>query len=242
MQYKPVIQALDPKPIKVIAASFASNDGTRILYFIDCDDKKAAAALAPKPAPHPLYAEPIEQNEETLKSKCKHLRAWEDKYETLIKLDSIKNSKTDEYLAQFVFYVKGSRDAHILLTSDGLNRNEGYEIGNFPLIRWNYNFFLFKFRFYFFVSVIGGWGNSKNLIRKHGEVVAKTNEYNVLSEFKTIKVIVQLSKNGDFRVYTDGNKSKPLLEFKDNAPIKNLSAFSFTAYYRDLDFYYGCTA
>lgn len=90
--------------------------------------------------------------------------------------------------------------------------------------------------------MIGGWGNSKNLIRKNGEVVAKTNEYNVLSEFKTIKVIVQLSKNGDFRVYTDGNKSRPLLEFKDNSPIKNLAALSFTAYYRDLDFYYGCTA
>lgn len=148
-QYKPTIEAFDPKPIKVVAASFASNDGTRILYFIDCDDKKAAAALAPKPAPHPLYAEPIEQNEETLKSKCKHLRAWEDKYETLIKLDSIKNSKTDEYLAQFVFYVKGSRDAHILLTSDGLNRNEGYEIGNFSLIRLDY-IFLIQISFFFF--------------------------------------------------------------------------------------------
>lgn len=93
-----------------------------------------------------------------------------------------------------------------------------------------------------FFAVLGGWGNTKNLIRKHGEVVAKINEFNVLNEFKTIKVIVQLAKDGDFRVYTDSNKSKPLLEFKDKAPIKNLSAFAFTAYYRDLDFYYGCAA
>lgn len=137
LQYKPIIEAFDSNPIKVKAASFASNDGSRILYFIDCDDKKAAAALAPTPAPHPLYAESIEQDEEVLKGKCKHLSAWEDKYETLIKLDSIKNSKSDEYLAQFVFYVKGSRDAHILLTSDGLNPKEGYEIGEFLLIFWN---------------------------------------------------------------------------------------------------------
>lgn len=90
--------------------------------------------------------------------------------------------------------------------------------------------------------VIGGWGDTKHLIRKNGEVVAKVLEFNVLNEFKPIKVIVELKKSGELRVFTDDNKSVPLLEFKDTQPIDQLNTLSFTAYYRDLDFYYGCTA
>lgn len=72
--------------------------------------------------------------------------------------------------------------------------------------------------------------------------MAKVNEFNVLNEFKPIKVIVELTEAGELRVFTDNNKSKPLLEFKDQKPIDNLSTLGFTAYYRDLDFYYGCSA
>lgn len=100
----------------------------------------------------------------------------------------------------------------------------------------NDGFFLLLF------TVIGGWGDTKHLIRKHGDVVAKVNEFNVLNEFKPIKVIVELSENGELRVFTDTNKSRPLLEFKDTQPIDQLSTLSFTGYYRDLEFYYGCTA
>lgn len=89
--------------------------------------------------------------------------------------------------------------------------------------------------------MIGGWGNTKNLIRKYGKTVAKTLEYNVLNERKTIKVIVEATNDGIFRVYTEENKSQPLLEFKDESPIDNLTTASFTAYYRDLDFYYNCS-
>lgn len=95
---------------------------------------------------------------------------------------------------------------------------------------------------YFFYIVLGGWGDSKHLIRKNGDVVAKVNEFNVLNEFQPIKVIVEMTQSGDLRVFTDANKFMPLLEYKDSQPINNLNTFSFTAYYRDLDFYYGCSA
>lgn len=72
--------------------------------------------------------------------------------------------------------------------------------------------------------------------------MAKVNEFNVLNEFKPIKVIIELTETGVLRIFTESNKSRPLLEFKDSKPIDNLSTISFTAYYRDLDFYYGCTA
>lgn len=72
--------------------------------------------------------------------------------------------------------------------------------------------------------------------------MAKVNEFNVLNEFKPIKVIVELTQSGKLRIFTDANKSRPLLEFNDPQPIADLNTLSFTAYYRDLDFYYACTA
>lgn len=92
--------------------------------------------------------------------------------------------------------------------------------------------------------MIGGWGNTRTLIRKHGDVVAKVNEFNVLDEFKPIKVIVELENKKDdkvLRIFTDLNKSRPLLEFTDSSPIDQLNTLSFTAYYRDLEFYYNCS-
>lgn len=99
------------------------------------------------------------------------------------------------------------------------------------------------FRFLFCLQIVlGGWGDTKHLIRKNGDVVAKIHEYNVLNESQPIKVIVELNQSGELRVFTDANKFTPLLYYKDPQPINNLSTLSFTAYFRDIDFYYGCSA
>lgn len=95
--------------------------------------------------------------------------------------------------------------------------------------------------FFFRFAVIGGWGNSRALIRKNGIVLAKADEYNVLDEKKPIKIIVELTSTGTLRLWTDSNKSRPLLEVIDPKPITTVSAVSFSAYYRELDFYYGCS-
>lgn len=217
-QYKPIISTKDPNPLDVKYVSFASHDGNRVLFFYNCDDKRAAASLEPPKNIHPLLEGPVEHDEEVLAKKCKHLKAWEDVYTEAIKLDSL-NIKKDGYIVQLPVFVKGVRDAHILLTPDAsLDPKDGYEI------------------------LIGGWGNSRTLIRKHGEAVAKVNEFNVLDETKPIKVVVELSKEGVLRIFTDLNKSRPLLEYTDPQPIDQLNTLSFTAYYRDLDFYYGCSA
>lgn len=129
LQYKAVIKAVDRKPIDVKYVSFASNDGARVLYFYNCDDEKAAASVLPALPQHALFAEPIEHDEEVLVKKCKHLHAWEDKYTTAIKLESIKNSKPDGFRVQLPFFVKGVRDVQILLTPGTLDPKDGYEIG-----------------------------------------------------------------------------------------------------------------
>lgn len=135
LQYKPIIKA-SAKPIDVKYVSFASNDGSRVLFFYNCDDEKAAKSILPVPAAsaHPLFADAIERNEETLAKKCKHYHAWEDKYTTPIKLESIKNSKPDGFAVRLPVLVKGVRDVHILLTPGSLSPKDGYEIGNTKIL------------------------------------------------------------------------------------------------------------
>lgn len=124
--------------------SFASNDGTRVLFFYNCDGDKYAIEREPK-VPHPLYTVPIEHDEEVLSKKCKHLRAWEDTYLSAIKLDSIKNSKPDGFMVQIPVYIKGVRDAHILLTPDNsLDPKDGYEIGMHHL--YNIHFIIIQIK------------------------------------------------------------------------------------------------
>jgi len=220
LQYKAIVKAF-AKPIDVKYVSFASSDGNRVLYFYNCDDEKAAKTILPVPVSnaHPFFADSAEYNEEALTKTCKHTHAWEDVYSTPVKLDSIKNSQPDGYVVRIPVFVKGVRDAHILLQSgNSANPNDGYEI------------------------VLGGWGDTKHLIRKDGDVVTKVNEYNVLNEFQPIKVVVELNKDGELKVFTDANKYTPLLYYKDPQPINNLSTISFTAYFRNVDFYYGCSS
>lgn len=133
LQYKPIVKTIDPKPLDVKYASFASNDGARVLFFYNCDDEKAAKSVLPVSidSQHPLFVEPIEHNEEVLAKKCKHVHAWEDKYTTPLKLDSVQNTKPDGYIVQLQLLIKGVRDAHILLTTGSLDPKDGYEIGNY---------------------------------------------------------------------------------------------------------------
>lgn len=128
-QYKPVVKAVDHHPADVKFVSFASNDGARVLFFYNCDDEKAAKSLLPPAPAHALLAEIIDQDDLVLEKKCKHLHAWEDVYTTPIKLESIKNSKPDGFRVQLPLFVKGVRDATILLTTGSLDPKDGYEIG-----------------------------------------------------------------------------------------------------------------
>lgn len=51
-----------------------------------------------------------------------------------------------------------------------------------------------------------------------------------------------LFSDGQIRIFTEYNKYKPFLEVTDSKPITDLNLISFSAYYRDLDYYYNCSA
>jgi len=218
LQYKPIVWVADKKPLDVKYVSFASNDGNRVLFFHSCEEPHVQNVGPLNGAVHPLLATPSIADEEILANKCKHTQAWENTYTSATKLNALTNAQSEENVFQVPLYVKGIRDAHILIVPDGeLDATRGYEF------------------------LIGGWGNSRALIRKNGVVLAKVDEFNVLDENKPVKVVVELTSSGSLRLWTDYNKSVPLLEVTDPKPITGLSALSFSAYYRELDFYYGCS-
>lgn len=127
LQYKPIVWVLDKKPLDVKYISFASNDGSRLLFFYNCKDNYAKPNT--NRSPHPLLEGRV-SDEEVLAKKCKHTHAWEETYDVGIKLAAIKNSQPEGYIVQLPVYVKGSRDVNILLTPNGsLDPKDGYEIG-----------------------------------------------------------------------------------------------------------------
>lgn len=133
-QYKPIAWVHDKKPIDVKYVSFASNDGARVLFFHSCDENHVPATEPLHGAVHPLFAEPIVIDEKILADKCKHVQAWENTYTTGIKLKALEKSHSDEYIFQLPLFVKGIRDAHILVVPDGeLDATKGYEFRKYSI-------------------------------------------------------------------------------------------------------------
>lgn len=131
LQYKPIAWVVDKKPLDVKYVSFASNDGARVLFFHSCDETHIPATEPLHGAVHPLLAAPS-ATEDVLADKCKHVQAWEDTYATGVKLSALQNAQSAEYVFQVPLYVKGIRDANILIVPDGeLDATKGYEFGEY---------------------------------------------------------------------------------------------------------------
>lgn len=134
LQYKPIVWVVDKKPINVKYVSFASNDGNRVLFFHSCDETHVPGTEPLHGAVHPLLAGPTVTDEGILGEKCKHVQAWENTYETGIKLNALKNVKSEEHVFQIPLYVKGIRDAHVLVAPEGeLDPAKGYEFCEYSI-------------------------------------------------------------------------------------------------------------
>lgn len=127
LQYKPIVWAVDRKPIDVKFISFASNEGSRVLFFHNCDGDDTIGGVSAVAA-HPVLLTPNIEDDELLTTKCHYEHAWDNKYMAGVKLAALKNSQPDGFVFQVPIYVRGIRDAHILLTSNGLlDAKDGYE-------------------------------------------------------------------------------------------------------------------
>lgn len=142
-----------------------------------------------------------------------------DKYLQWIKLSEIENVRPDGYLLRFPFYIQGSANAHILLSQ---KQNPSLEDNAFEF-------------------VIGGLSNTRVEIRKriNGISIVDVRVPNVLSEWGKKKFVIEISKNGEIKLYSQDNPYRPLAVAFDPNPFA-IEYISFKNHnFEKLQFFYG---
>lgn len=124
---------------------------------------------------HPLLQNPLLYDSFDVKALTfysKHYETWKDSYDTFVVVNELL--RPNGFMLRFPFYVQGSENAHILLSTAP---NADTDNAN-----------LFEIR-------LGTEGNTlSQIVRKAtGEVMAKIYEQNVLSESRPLRVVIEIS-------------------------------------------------
>lgn len=141
------------------------------------------------------------------------------KYLQWIKLSEIDGVKPIGYLLRFPFYIQGPANAHVLLAS---REN--------PTLEDNAYEFL-----------IGGLNNTRVEIRKriNGISMMDVRVPNVLSEEGQKKFVIEITTQGEIKLYSEDNPYRPLAVAFDPNPI-DINYISFKNHNSEkLQFYYG---
>lgn len=94
----------------------------------------------------------------------------------------------------------------------------------------------------FIIAVIGGWVNSRTLIRRKRQDLDLTTEttLNVLRGNVPQKVEIHIKTNGEIKVFIDNNREEPLAMATDPNPLP-IKYFGFASYDNALNkYYYDC--
>lgn len=111
-QRKPVISADIPNIPDIKYFGFSSYDNSPAKYFYACESEEVHA-------------------EADLRKQCQYTEAMENEYREFHQITNMAGARTEGYIVNFPFYVRGVRDAHVLLTTVPVaNRGTSeYEIG-----------------------------------------------------------------------------------------------------------------
>lgn len=142
-----------------------------------------------------------------------------DLYVHFLKLTEIQDTPQKGYLLRWPFYIQGGSNAHILLSQkeNPTPEDNAYEI------------------------VIGGLNNTRVEIRKriNGATLVDAQVKNVLNPLRKIKFVLEVSRDGDLKVYSEDSPYRPLVKTYDPNPVP----FQFISFKNSnkekLHFYYG---
>lgn len=163
---------------------------------------------------HPLFKEilPVNVDLPTLVKNSQYVESWSNNALTsLIKVTG--NMQSAGYILRFPFYVRGARDASVLLWPGQGRGQDFYEIQ---------------------MGAIGG--NLGARILRGEKVLAEIVEENLLNEWKLNKVIIEVTNDGIINLYTEHNQWAPLLTVVDSNPI-NVKLITFGSEARAQFFY-----
>lgn len=229
--FQPLLQGILPPLTQINYVGFASAHRTQYYYFVDDEtfisapDRTEDTWAALLKIEHPLLVIPdfpIGYSELFFKRYMKVYQTsaeQRDKYVQFIQLNELQGVQPYGYLLRFPFYVQGTENAHILLSSKEhpTEQDPAYEI------------------------VIGDLSNSRIVIRKRirGVVLGDIRRPNILSKLQKIKFVLEVSTTGEIKLYHHENPYRPLVQAFDPNPVL-IKYISFKNYKNEkLDFFYG---
>ncbi|XP_055311129.1 uncharacterized protein LOC129573947 [Sitodiplosis mosellana] len=220
---------LSVNPLQYI--SFASFNSTPMDFYYDCSmaptyidtqlATKYAAVGHPLLLEDPTFQTPVDKRN-WLTSRCKQYSNFKYEYKDFIKLSDIRDSKPNGYIVRLAFYAQGTRNAHVLLS-----RTATPNLAAEPV----YEF------------IIGGWVNSRVLIRRKKSDVNPLQQVFVppiLSAQTPVKFIIEVANSGTVRIYAESDKIEPIASFFDPIVLP-VNYVSFCGYDNLVRFYYDCS-
>lgn len=229
--FAPLLSAMLPPMSQFNYLAFAAQQRTQFYYYVDDENLADAPEVSEETwenllkVEHPLLAYsdyPIGYSELFFKRYMKVYQTSEkqtNKYVQFVKLNDIEGVRPYGYLLRMPFYIQGTENAHILLspTENPDETDATYEI------------------------VIGDLQNTRVVIRKkiRGVTLVDTRVTSILSKYRKMKFVLEVSTAGDIKLYSELDLYKPLLSYFDPKVIE-FDYISFKNYKTEkLDFFYG---
>lgn len=206
--YMPVLKAFDPRPVAVKVMSFKNYLTERLDFWWGDQPELPTGKIVEelitenhvKKELHPLFTNWEKQNHVVLPALVangKYIESWNNLYSDVWPIED--KWKPSGFSLRIPFWVQGSRDAHIILSSEQKPNRFGkvYEIR------------------------IGARDNSLITVSKQisGEVLHRVYEQNLLSWWKPTKFVLEVTQDGTIQLFSSHNPYAPLLSWKDPEPL-----------------------
>lgn len=136
-------------------------------------------------------------------------------------MEKIPGAQPDGFLVNVPFLIQGDKEAHIVLSETD---KPNWEVDN-----------VYEF-------VVGGWGDTKAVIRRRRgrDVLQEELVANSISKAQPTKFVISINKAGFVVVYNDITSYKPVVWANDPDPLK-LKFISFASNASEvIDYYYDC--
>lgn len=206
--YRPLVTAFDPSPVPFKYVSFRNDvDETLKFYYGNPprDNPEVLVADLLSDLKEKLIVHPLLQHWNNVNAKIdmkklvmgsQYIESWTNEFDSFYPLD--KRYKPKGYYLRFPLFVQGDDEVRILLsTSEKPDQEKHYEI------------------------VIGVDNVLSQLYVANPEksLVATSTEQNLMSLWRPMKLILEVSVDGTILVYTSHNPFMPLLRYMDPEPI-----------------------
>lgn len=193
-QKEPLAEYRDKSPLAIQYFGFASYDNAPNKYFYNCEGGLFFLIFFFARIDWTLgLSGENAYGEADIKELCRTYEALENEYNDFFPISEVTGIRPDGYIINFPLFIQAEKDAHVLLTTRAVSdrSDDCYEICK----RIHLWIETFANNFPRFSTVIGGWGNSKIIIRRKQEdnVLRSAQYYDALDPDKQIIYLIQIT-------------------------------------------------